>query len=87
MRIINNRHPKIVEKAAAKASSPVFESVTQRFLSSTKNNPVKCPLCDDIIDFNMGVKWHGPDTFTCGGCERLLSMHLIHRALKDLGIK
>jgi len=64
-----------------------FESVTQKFLSSSKSSQIKCPTCGNTIDFNRGVTWQGPDTFSCSGCDRLLSMRLIHGALRDLGLK
>ncbi|MHA3962570.1 MAG: hypothetical protein AM325_003440 [Candidatus Thorarchaeota archaeon SMTZ1-45] len=69
-----------------KNSSSNFESITKKFLSSPQSNQIKCPTCGDLIDFNSGVTWQGPDTFTCCGCARLLSMRLIQRALKDLGV-
>jgi hypothetical protein len=83
----NDRHAKQNEIVTLKDSQPSFESVTQKFLSSPQSNQIRCPTCGNVIDFNSGVKWQGPDTFTCCGCERLLSMRLIHRALRDLGIE
>lgn len=87
MKTIKDRHAKEIENVAPETSHTSFESVTAKFLSSAKSNQMKCPTCGNTIDFNMGVKWQSPDTFTCGGCNRLLSMRLIHRALRDLGIE
>ncbi len=87
MRLINNRYSRIAEKSETKDEIPAFESITQRLLSLPKSNQIKCPSCGNLIDFNKGVTWQGPDTFTCGGCDRHLSMHLVHRALRDLGME
>jgi predicted RNA-binding Zn-ribbon protein involved in translation (DUF1610 family) len=72
---------------AIQVESPAFESVTRRLLSSEKSAQIKCPSCGSIINFSMGVEWQGPDTFTCQVCERHLSMNLVHRALRDLGVE
>ncbi len=64
-----------------------FRSVTREFLSSEKSRDLRCPSCGSPIDFNAGVEWMGPDAFLCVTCDRLLHMSLIHRALRDLGIK
>ena len=64
-----------------------FESFTKKFLSSSQSDQIQCPSCKNTIDFNGPVKWHGPDTFACGSCDRYLSMKLIERALRDLGLK
>ncbi|MGY5864336.1 MAG: hypothetical protein RTV41_07010 [Candidatus Thorarchaeota archaeon] len=64
-----------------------FESFTEKFLSSSLSDKFQCPSCKNTIDFNGPVKWHGPDTFTCGSCDRYLSMKLVERALRDLGLK
>ncbi|OLS28256.1 MAG: hypothetical protein ThorAB25_19050 [Candidatus Thorarchaeota archaeon AB_25] len=87
MKTIRDRQAEEDGKVVVNASSASFESVTQRFLSSSKSNQIKCPSCGNTIDFNKGVKWQGPDTFTCGDCERHLSMRLVHQALRDLGIE
>lgn len=87
MRIVGHRNAKLSKIVATETDSPSFESVTQRFLSLPKRNQIKCPSCGNVIDFNMGVEWHGPDTFSCSVCDRFLSMQLVHRALRDLGIE
>ncbi|MBY8997062.1 MAG: hypothetical protein KGD60_04975 [Candidatus Thorarchaeota archaeon] len=87
MDTIKDRHAKEIGKHDVKESQLSFESVTAKFLSSPRSNQIKCPTCGNTIDFNMAVKWQGPDTFTCDGCNRLLSMRLIHRALRDLGLE
>ncbi|MHA1963847.1 MAG: hypothetical protein ACXACG_06425 [Candidatus Thorarchaeota archaeon] len=87
METTKDRHDKENGKFAKKEPQPSFESVTQRFLSSPRSSKMICPTCGNTIDFNLGVKWQGPDTFVCGGCNRFLSMQLIHHALRDLGIE
>lgn len=64
-----------------------FESFTKKFLSSSLSNQIECSSCKNAIDFNNPVKWYGPDTFTCGTCDKFLSMRLIQRALRDLGMQ
>ncbi|MFW9767403.1 MAG: hypothetical protein ACFFF9_12105 [Candidatus Thorarchaeota archaeon] len=70
-----------------KESSLRFESFTEKFLSSSLSNQIKCPSCKNTIDFNGPVKWYGPDTFSCGSCDRYLSMRLVERAMRDLGMR
>jgi hypothetical protein len=67
--------------------SSSFESFTEKFLASSLSDQIKCPSCKNTIDFNGPVKWHGPDTFTCGSCDRYLSMKLVERAMRDLGMR
>ncbi|MHA1943375.1 MAG: hypothetical protein ACW96M_03165 [Candidatus Thorarchaeota archaeon] len=64
-----------------------FESFTEKFLSSLLSSQIECPSCKNAIDFNKSVKWYGPDTFSCGACEKFLSMRLIQRAMRDLGLQ
>ena len=64
-----------------------FRSVTREFLSSAKSRDMRCPSCGSPLNFNSGMEWLGPDSFTCGSCNRLLNISLIQRALRDLGIK
>jgi transcription elongation factor Elf1 len=66
---------------------PAFKSVTQKFLSSPESRKIECPNCGSVLDFSRGVMWQGPDTFTCSKCNHLLSIRLLQRALKDLGIE
>ena len=64
-----------------------FRSVTREFLSSEESREMRCPSCGSALDFKSGVEWMGPDSFTCGSCNRLLNISLIQGALRDLGIK
>ncbi len=64
-----------------------FESFTKKFLTSSLSNNIECPQCKNAIDFNKPMKWYGPDTFSCGSCDKFLSMRLIQRALRDLGLQ
>jgi hypothetical protein len=68
-------------------TAPSFESFTEKFLISSLSSQIQCPSCKNTIDFNGPVKWHGPDTFTCGSCDIYLSMKLVERALRDLGMR
>ncbi|MFW9794217.1 MAG: hypothetical protein ACFFEE_07945 [Candidatus Thorarchaeota archaeon] len=70
-----------------KAISTNFESFTKKFLTSPLGNNIECPSCKNAIDFNKPMKWYGPDTFSCGSCDKFLSMRLIQRALRDLGLQ
>jgi hypothetical protein len=70
-----------------KEITPSFESFTEKFLTSLLSNHIECPSCKNTIDFNGPVKWYGPDTFSCRSCDRYLSMRLVERALRDLGIQ
>ncbi|MHA2151609.1 MAG: hypothetical protein ACXAAQ_06480 [Candidatus Thorarchaeota archaeon] len=63
-----------------------FESFTKKFLSSPDIG-VECPSCKTRIDFNGPVKWYGPDTFSCGSCDKFLSMKIVERALRDLCVQ
>ena len=85
MNVTRESNVKHTEISLEKKHPPPFVSVTQKFLSSAESKQIKCPTCGNTLDFSMGVKWEGPDSFTCCGCNRLLSMRLIHRALGDLG--
>ena len=87
MRIIGHRHVKGTKIDTSDIESPAFESVTRRLLSSEKGTCILCPSCGSVVNFDMGVEWQGPDTFTCQECKRHLSMDLVHRALRDLGIE
>ena len=86
MRIVGHRHA-VGSKNIPPEPESSFASVTKRFVSSRNRTLIKCPSCGCVIDFKMGVEWQGPDTFTCGVCERHLSMNLVYRALRDLGVE
>jgi len=64
-----------------------FRSVTRDFLSSKRSKEMRCPSCGSTIDFESGIEWMGPDSFTCGSCNRLLNISMIQRALRDLGVE
>jgi len=64
-----------------------FTSVTRSFLSSETSKELKCPRCGILLNFPHGVEWVGPDSFTCKSCEQLINISLIHRALRELGVK
>ncbi len=64
-----------------------FESFTKKFLSSSLSSQLECPSCKNAIDFNKPIQWYGPDTFSCGSCDKFLSMRLIQRAMRDLGLQ
>ncbi len=64
-----------------------FQSVTRDFLSSERSREIRCPSCGRPLNFRSSVEWVGPDSFTCGSCNRLLNISLINRALRDLGIE
>ncbi|MGD9397878.1 MAG: hypothetical protein PVJ05_15685 [Candidatus Thorarchaeota archaeon] len=87
MRIIGHRHTMKTKIDTSDIEPPAFESVTKRLMSSEKKSQIRCPSCGSIINFDMGVEWQGPDTFTCQVCESHLSMNLVHRALRDLGME
>lgn len=87
MELFHNRHAHQKNPIPEKNELPAFESVTQKFLSSPQSYKLECPKCGSVVDFNRGVEWQGPDTFACSKCNHLLSIRLLHRALKDLGIE
>ena len=64
-----------------------FRSVTRDFLSSKRSKEMRCPSCGSSLDFESGVEWMGPDSFTCGSCDNLLNISMIQRALRDLGVE
>ena len=64
-----------------------FRSVTRDFLSSKRSKEMRCPSCGSPLDFESGVEWMGPDSFTCGTCDYLLNISMIQRALRDLGVE
>ena len=79
-------HESGLTKSTKKIASD-FESLTKKFLTSLLSNQIECPSCKNAIDFNKSVNWYGPDTFSCGSCDKFLSMQLIQRALRDLSIQ
>ncbi|MFW9786985.1 MAG: hypothetical protein ACFFE2_00195 [Candidatus Thorarchaeota archaeon] len=85
MRLTGHRDAKLSNRVHIEDAKP-FVSVTERFLSSSMTRMIKCPHCGTVIDFAEKVNWEGPDTFTCESCKHHLSMRLIDRALRDLGI-
>lgn len=86
MELTKVRSARYDDKNPIKEPHIAFESITKKFLASPQSKRIRCTACSSIIDFSSGVAWQGSDTFTCGTCKQLLSMRLIHRALKDLGI-
>ncbi len=75
------------QKSSLTRAIPNFESFTKKFLASSLSNQIQCPTCTNVIDFNKSIAWYGPDTFTCGSCNRYLSMKLVERAMRDLGMR
>jgi hypothetical protein len=67
-------------------AAPSFTSITRIFLSSTTSKDLKCPQCGALLNFTSGIEWIGPDSFTCGSCEKLINIRLIQQALRDLGV-
>ena len=70
-----------------KDSRKKFQSVTRIFLTSKKSKEIFCPHCGNPLNFGIEIEWMGPDAFLCNSCEKLLHISLIHRALRDLGVK
>jgi hypothetical protein len=64
-----------------------FQSVTRLFLASEESKSIFCPHCGALLNFSIEIEWMGPDAFLCNSCHKLLHMSLIHRALRDLGVK
>jgi uncharacterized paraquat-inducible protein A len=87
MESFHSRHAHQKNPIPEQKELPAFESVTQKFLSSPLSHKIECPNCGSVVDFSKGVLWQGPDTFACSRCDHLLSMRLLQRALKDLGIE
>jgi hypothetical protein len=63
-----------------------FRSVTQNFIRLSKEKLITCPKCGKSIDFQLGVNWHGPTSFSCNACNKLLHMSYVTRQLEKMGL-
>ena len=69
-----------------KRESSKFTSVTQNFIRLSQEKLIRCPRCGNTIDFQSGVDWHGPTSFSCGACDKILHMSYVTRQLEKMGL-
>ncbi|TFG12924.1 hypothetical protein EU537_08130 [Candidatus Thorarchaeota archaeon] len=63
-----------------------FKSVTESFIRLSEEKLITCPRCGNAIDFQSGIDWHGPTSFSCSACNKLLHMSYVTRQLEKMGL-